>query len=128
MRAVARRVLLFSIGCLAILLALIGLLLPLVPATPFVLLAAWAFSRSSQRVHAWLLRLPTFGPVLADWERHGAIRLRVKVWTTLLLLFLAGWPMLFLTFPLWMKVVAAVTVGAVLLFVWTRPSGPRAAR
>lgn len=124
MRAVARRVLFLVVGILALLLAVIGLLLPLVPATPFLLLAAWAFSRSSERLHRWLRGLPGFGPVLADWEENGAIRTRVKVLATVILLLVAVWPMALIEFPQWLKAVAGATVAGVLLFLWTRPAGP----
>lgn len=62
------------LGSVALALALAGLLLPLVPATPFALLASWSFARSSPRLAAWIQRWPWIGPALADWNLHRALR------------------------------------------------------
>jgi len=59
--------------------ALVGVFLPLWPTTPFVLLAAACFARSSERWHRWLLENPTFGPMIREWEQKRCIRCRVKV-------------------------------------------------
>lgn len=55
-----------------------GVILPLVPATPFLLLAAFAFARSSPRLETWLLGHPRFGPLITDWRTEGAIGRRPK--------------------------------------------------
>ena len=65
-------------GWLCVGLGAIGAFLPLLPTVPFLLLAAFCFARSSERVHQWLLNHPRFGPPIADWRRNGAIRRRVK--------------------------------------------------
>ncbi len=57
----------------------LGVALPLLPATPFILLAAFCFARSSPAIHDWLLRHPTFGPVIRDWREHRAISRKSKV-------------------------------------------------
>ncbi len=61
------------LGCLFLLLGAIGVVLPLLPTTPFVLLAAGCFARSSPRLHAWLLDSALFGPVLRNWEDNRCI-------------------------------------------------------
>lgn len=61
------------IGVLALGLAVLGAILPVLPTTVFVLLAAWAFARSSPKLHASLRAHERFGPALRDWEDHGAI-------------------------------------------------------
>lgn len=63
-----------STGC-----GIAGIVLPLVPTTPFLLLAAYAFARSSPRLHAWLLAHPRLGPPIVGWQRHGAIGRRAKI-------------------------------------------------
>lgn len=60
-------------------LALLGLVIPGLPTTPFVLLAAWAASRGSRRVHDWLHDHPRLGPALADWRDERAVSTRAKV-------------------------------------------------
>jgi uncharacterized membrane protein YbaN (DUF454 family) len=58
--------------------ALLGVFLPLLPTTPFVLLAAACFARSSERWHRWMLENETFGPMIRNWERNRCISRRVK--------------------------------------------------
>lgn len=72
------RTLLYAVGVLALLLAVLGAILPGLPTTPFVIAAAACFVRASPRAHAWLQRTKLFGPLLQDWERHHAISRRVR--------------------------------------------------
>lgn len=67
-------------------LALIGVVIPGLPTFPFLLLAAWAASRGSKRVHDWLYSHPRFGPALIQWREEGAITRRSKVMAIALIL------------------------------------------
>jgi uncharacterized protein len=58
---------------------IVGVVLPVLPTTPFMLLALWAFSNSSERFHNWLYTHPKFGPPLQDWRSHGVVPRRAKV-------------------------------------------------
>lgn len=69
---------LLALGWACLLAGLAGLLLPLVPSTVFLLLALWAFSKSSVRFHAWLYTHPRLGRPLRDWHMHRVIPLRAK--------------------------------------------------
>lgn len=70
---------LFAIaGVLALLAGIIGIFLPVLPTTPFVLLAAACFARSSPRIYGWLLRHRLFGPMIDTWQRERAVPRRVK--------------------------------------------------
>lgn len=66
------------LGWICIVLGGIGALLPLMPTTVFLLIAAWAFSRSSPRWHRWLREHPRFGPLIRGWEEHHAMPARAK--------------------------------------------------
>jgi uncharacterized membrane protein YbaN (DUF454 family) len=67
-----------GIGGTALLLGIFGIFLPLLPATPFLLVAAWAASRSSTSLHHWLWTHPQLGPLLEEWKRRGAIPRNAK--------------------------------------------------
>lgn len=103
-------------------LALIGVLLPLIPTVPFLLLAAFFFARSSTRLHHWLLSHQTFGPMIEDWQVHGAIRPGAKKAATLSVaaVFLIS---LMMQLPSHVLMIQAVTLGCVMIFIWTRPNG-----
>lgn len=66
------------LGLLSLLCAFIGALLPLMPTTVFLIMAAACFGRASPRCEAWLLRHPRFGPLLRDWREQGAMSARSK--------------------------------------------------
>ena len=59
-------------------LAVAGIFLPLLPTTPFLLVAAACFARSSPRFHRWLLEHRVFGPLIRDWQTHRALPARTK--------------------------------------------------
>ncbi|ATB39550.1 hypothetical protein CYFUS_004994 [Cystobacter fuscus] len=67
-----------AIGFICVGLGMLGAFLPLLPATPFLLLALWAFSRSSPRFHHWLYTHPHFGSRLQEWNQYGTVPVKVK--------------------------------------------------
>jgi uncharacterized protein len=82
---VPQRMLWMTIGLLATVCGIVGTILPLVPTTPFLLLAAYAFARSSAGLHAWLVTHPRLGPPIRHWNNHGAISGRVKIATMIVM-------------------------------------------
>jgi len=92
------------LGVFFLLIGGVGVALPLLPTTPFVLVAAACFAKSSPGMHAWLLRSRVFGPVIGDWEKKKCISLKVKLsaltmmtvvgGTSILLFVPPGWPRL----------------------------------
>ncbi|MBO0128363.1 YbaN family protein [Agrobacterium sp. OT33] len=67
------------LGGLMLALGFIGALLPIMPTTIFLILAAWFFGRSSPRLKNWLLEHPRFGSTLRAWRKEGAIPFRIKI-------------------------------------------------
>lgn len=68
-----------SVGWLSFALGFIGIFIPILPTTPFMILAAACFSRGSPRFHLWLLQHKIFGPPIVDWQRNRIIRLKFKI-------------------------------------------------
>ncbi|MEY4985034.1 MAG: hypothetical protein RIR62_3300 [Pseudomonadota bacterium] len=101
--------------------ALLGLILPLLPTVPFLLLAAFCFARSSARLHDWLLGHPRLGPPIRDWQARGAIGIAAKRLATLSI---AGGlaVTVALGLPPALLALQAVVLAGVLVFIWTRPS------
>jgi len=122
-----KRLLWFSLGWISLGLGLLGAFLPILPTTPFMLLSAAAFAKSSPRLHRWIVEHPTFGPPVRDWHAHGAISRRAKLMATaamgavllLSLLLRLRWEVL--------AVQALCLVGAG-AFILSRPDSPADAR
>ncbi|MCX8954814.1 YbaN family protein [Ruegeria sp. NA] len=111
-----------GLGLLCVAMAAIGVVLPLLPTVPFLLLAAFFFARSSSRLHNWLLSHRIFGPMILDWQSSGAIRPAAKKAATLSVAAVLGVSLL-LSVPPFVLIIQVIVLGGVLIFVWTRPSG-----
>lgn len=72
------RALLAGCGVLSVVLGFIGIFLPLLPTTPFLLLAAWLFAKSSTRLHGWLLNHPHLGSHIASWQAGKGMERKVR--------------------------------------------------
>lgn len=111
------------VGWAAVALAVAGAVLPVLPTTPFLLVAAWAFAKASPALDRWLHTHPRFGPFLTDWRNHRAIPRRGKVAAVigmtvswLVVLLVSGNPVALAASGLCMACVA--------VYVVTRPSPP----
>lgn len=80
------RVLLIVLGTLSLALGVIGIFVPLLPTTPFLLLSVYCYSRGSDRLHRWLVTHPRLGPPIRDWREHGVVHPRAKALCALLML------------------------------------------
>ncbi len=116
------RPLYLTLGVICLLLGLIGIPLPLLPTTPFILLAAFCFSRSSKKFHRLLISNRLFGPMIQEWERDGVIPLKVKCLSSTMMLLMISYPILFRDLAWWIDGLMAATALAGLAYVWSRPS------
>ena len=110
----------FILGWCAFALGTVGAFLPILPTTPFMILAAFCFAKSSPRTRAWLVERTVFGPHILAWEAHGAIARKAKV----LALVMMGAVVLISIAMQMPFMVIAVQIALILpaaLFVWTRP-------
>jgi hypothetical protein len=117
------RTLWLLLGYGALGLAIAGAALPLLPTTPFLLVAAYAFARSSPRLHRWLVEHKQFGPLIDNWNRHGAISVKAKASALIAMAatFAASW--------YWGASETVLVAQALLMavgatFILSRPNGP----
>jgi hypothetical protein len=110
------RGLLIVAGVTCVALGVIGIFLPLLPTTPFMLLAAACFARSSRRFHEWLLANRTFGPLIREWERHRSIPRRTKLTAIALMSMTLAASIVFFVEHAWLQ--ALLAAFGVLLAVW----------
>ncbi len=110
------------LGLICVGLAMVGIVLPLLPTVPFLLLAAFFFARSSSRLHNWLVTHRSFGPLIVDWQSSGAIRPGAKKAATLSIAAVFGLSVL-LALPSHVLIIQAVVLSGVMIFIWTRPNG-----
>jgi len=111
------------VGFVALALGALGIVLPLVPTTPFVLVAAFAFAQSSEKLHQWLLDYNFFGPLIDNWRRHGAISRRAKVISVVSMVAVLAISVA-MALPMVVIVTQLVVLGAAALFILTRPLPP----
>ena len=78
------------LGFLFLGLGILGVALPLLPTTPFILLAGACFARSSEKWHRWLLSNETFGPMIINWEQNRCISCKVKLIGVVSMLLVGG--------------------------------------
>ncbi|MEB3754857.1 YbaN family protein [Acinetobacter sp. MD2(2019)] len=103
-----------------IVLGMIGAVLPGMPTTVFLILAAWAASKGWPEMDAWLLNHPKYGPTLKNWREHGTVPRKVK-WIASSMMLVSGIVMLFTNAPFWVKVFTDVTMLIVAIWLWCRP-------
>jgi uncharacterized membrane protein YbaN (DUF454 family) len=119
------RLVLLGLAWMMVGLGIAGIFLPLLPTTPFLLLAAWLFSRCSPRLERWLLDHPLFGRPLRDWRQDGAISRRAKIWAASLMAlgFALFWLRLEPSAPVASAVVAIMLAAGA--FIVSRPEPPK---
>lgn len=116
------KLVLFILGWISFVLGVIGAFLPILPTTPFLLLSAYLFSKSSPRFHQWILNLPMAGSAVRDWHENRVINPRAKFLcgSMISLSFFFIWRSHVIIIPI--KILATVILGSVGCFVVTRKS------
>jgi uncharacterized membrane protein YbaN (DUF454 family) len=104
----------FALGIVSLAIGIVGIALPLVPTTGPVILAAFFFTRSSDRFHDWLLTHPRFGPLIADFRAGKGIPLGTKVWALIAMVLAFGFAVVFVA-PGWLAkgVILAIAAWAI---------------
>lgn len=111
-KSAIKRGFLVTVGVLAVSLGTVGVFVPLLPTTPFLLLAAACFIRSSDRLYAWLIHHRWFGSYIRNYREHKAITLQARIVTLSLLWIVIGYSAVFVAQTWWLRaVLGAVAIG-----------------
>ncbi|MDV7340409.1 YbaN family protein [Terasakiella sp. A23] len=117
----SRRIIYLSLGWVFTALGFLGAFLPVMPTTPFLLVAVWAFSKSSPRLKRWLYTHPKFGEHIRNWFDHGAVSKKAKIAAVSLMGISLGFSIL-LSENIYVPISLAVIMVATATFILTRPS------
>jgi hypothetical protein len=109
-----------SLVVIFIILGIIGAILPGMPTTVFLILAAWAASKGWPEMDAWLLNHPKYGPTLRNWRENGTVPRKAK-WIASIMMLISGILMLFTKAPFLVKIFTDLIMFIVAVWLWLRP-------
>lgn len=118
----SKKIIYLSFGIAFVALAVIGIFLPLVPTTPFLLLSAYCFSRSSEKYYNWLLEHRIFGEIITDWNKHGVVSVKSKVLAITMIVALFSYSLIYVDVSPTIKVIISFIGFSIITFLVTRPS------
>jgi len=110
-------------GIVSLFLGVIGIVLPILPTTPFLLLAAFCFDRSSPALHNWLVNHKLFGPPINNWQAYGAVSRLAKISAIAVMVFMISIGAYF-GLAWWVLAIQGTIFSAVSVFLLTRPTPP----
>lgn len=113
------------LGCAFVVIGGIGAFLPVLPTTPFMILALWMFSKSSQRFHDWLYHHKMFGPPLQSWQQHRVIPIKAKLLSVTMISISLVLMLLYSSSSPWAKAGVALLMLYGAAYVLSKPSQPR---
>jgi len=122
MKSHTLRLLYLCIGCLAVGLGVIGAFLPIMPTVPFLIVALWAFSKSSERFHSWLYHHKTYGPMLRDWDEYRVIPLWGKIWSSVAMFTSLSMMIFVERIPHWALLSTAIMMFFIGIYICSNPS------
>jgi uncharacterized membrane protein YbaN (DUF454 family) len=106
-----------SLGFIFLGLGVIGVFLPLLPTTPFLLVSAACFAKSSEKWHKWLLSNRIFGPIIRDWQDKKCISISTKIFAVSLVVLFGGYSIIFLLADIKLKILCILLMATGLFFV-----------
>ena len=117
----AIKVLLIILGWISIVLGVIGIVLPLLPTTPFILLAGACFAKSSEKFHHWIIHHPLFGPIINNFQNGQGIPRDVKIKVILFIWLTLGISIYFLSHQ-WVRLIIFIMGIGLTTFLWQIPA------
>ncbi len=108
-----KKILLIGAGGISLSLGIVGIFVPLLPTTPFLLLSAYCFMKSSSRLHHWLTHHKLFGAYLRNYLRYRAVTPRAKVLSLVLLWSVILVTVIFFITPVWLRVALLLVAAGV---------------
>jgi uncharacterized membrane protein YbaN (DUF454 family) len=109
-------------GAISLALGAIGIFVPVLPTTPFVLLASFCFARGSPALHRWLFANQAFGPMLREWDEHRSIPYRTKIAAIAMMSTSLAASIAFAVDPTWLQVTLALLGIALAIRIYRIPS------
>jgi len=109
-----------SLVVIFVILGFIGALLPGMPTTVFLILAAWSASKGWPQMDVWLLNHPKYGATLRSWRENGTVPRKAK-WLASIMMLISGIIMLFTNAPLLVKIFTDLIMLTVAIWLWLRP-------
>ena len=116
-----KKSIMMSIGIVSLLLGIIGAILPLLPTTPFILLSAYCFSKSSEKFYYYLISMPKFGPIIKNWNEGGTIDRKSKIFCFISIVGILIYFCFYSSLILIAKIILPSTLIPILIYVLTRP-------
>jgi len=109
-----------ALALLSLALAVAGVVLPVLPTVPFLILAAWAGSKGWPALEAWLLNHAHFGPAIRRWRESGAVPRRAK-WLAAVMMSCSAVMLALTPAPLAVKIAVPAVMAMVAIWLWRRP-------
>jgi uncharacterized protein len=117
-----RRLIYLGVGWLGLGMAVAGVILPILPTTPMLLVAAWAFGKSSPELAERIRNHRFFGPPVRDWQDHGVISARAKLLAVAVIALMGAWLLFSGSLPMWVTLLTIAIMTGAGVFVGSRPS------
>lgn len=115
------RVVLVILGTAFVVIGVIGIFLPILPTTPFMLLAAWCYAKSSRRFYNWIMNNQVFGPIIREWRQHRSIPRRAKRTAMILMPTTFAISIIFFVPLFWVQIGLMCMCIGMLYFMWRIP-------
>jgi len=114
-----------ALGTLFLLIGIVGIFMPILPTTPFLLLATACYARSSRRFYNWLMNHPALGPLIIEWRTHRSIPWRVKLVAVATMTLTFGSSIIFFIKDDWLQLALAFFGLTMVIWLYRIPSRDR---